>query len=353
MTTTSYATRRRIALLALSALATLGMAASASAEERHLSLLLQNDVFVGHDGGGYTNGLAISYLRSTSPGEAAIAPHALLGPVAQWLNVAPATLTFTSLNQIMITPRDITRVQPDPLDAPYLGALWLRTGQVSVRDDIADTLSVNLGMIGPASGARQAQTLIHRLTGSNRPQGWDSQVSNRALFGVERYRALRLPLGASATSAGTAPAWDVHAGAAPAWDAVVLGGGAAGNMLSSLGGSAMLRYGSSAATLQRSYATSVRQLARSGDPVVFGRGWLAYAGVHADYLFSHAGISNDLPPGGSRAKLRSSQVIGMAGLAYGWGDASLAFSLQSSSALTTGISRRQAFGSLSYTMALR
>lgn len=338
MTTTPYAARRHTTLLALSALAAVCLAAPASAEERHLSLLLQNDVFVGHDGGGYTNGIALSYLRSTAPGEAAIAPHWLLGPVAEWLNVAPATLAFTSINQIMITPRDITRVQPDPLDAPYLGALWLRTGQVSVRDDVADTLSVNLGMIGPASGARQAQTLIHRLTGSNRPQGWDSQVSNRLLFGVERYRALRLPLGSST---------------APAWDAIVLGGGAAGNMLSSLGGSAMLRYGSSAATLQRSYATSVRQLARSGDPVVFGRGWLAYAGVHADYLFSHAGISNDLPPGGSRASLRSSQLITMAGLAYGWGDASLSFSLQSSSALTTGIGRRQAFGSLSYTMALR
>ncbi|MET0267334.1 MAG: hypothetical protein ABW202_17180, partial [Duganella sp.] len=59
---------------------------------------------------------------------------------------------------------------------------------------------------------------------------------------------------------------------------------------------------------------------------------------------SHAGISNDLPPGGSRASLRSSQLITMAGLAYGWGDASLSFSLQSSSALTTGIGRRQAFG---------
>lgn len=323
----------------LFALGALSLAANAGAEERHLALMLQNDVFAGNDGGGYTNGFALSYLRSAASGEAAIAPHWLLGTVAPVLGVGPATMAVTSLNQIMVTPRDISRKIPNRMDAPYLGALWLRTGQISVRDDVADILTVNLGMIGPASGARQAQIFIHRITGSTRPEGWDSQVSNRALFGVERYRALRLA--PAATAAG------------PVFDTIVLGGGAAGNLLSSLGGSVLLRYGSSAATLQRSYPSSVRLLARSSDPLVFGRGWLAYAGVHADHLFTHAGISNDLPPAGSRAELRESQIIGLAGLAYGWGDASLSFSLQTSSALTTGIGRRQAFGSLSYTVALR
>lgn len=313
------------------------------AEQQHLSFMLQNDVFAGHDGGGYTNGIAIAHLRTTSPGEAAIASQWLLAPLAPLLGVGPATLTVSSINQVMITPRDITRKQPNPMDAPYLGALWFRASQVSVRGEVADTLSVNLGMIGPASGARQAQTFIHRLTGSSHPEGWDSQVSNRALFGVERYRAWRF---AGAAAANTTPA---AFNTTPAFDAIVLGGVAAGNLLSSVGGSAMLRYGTG---LQRSYASSVRQLTRSGDPIIFGRGWLVYAGVHADHFFAHAGISNDLPPGGTRAELRQSQLIGLAGVAYGWGDSSLSFSLQSTSALTTGIGRRQAYGSLTYTTAL-
>jgi hypothetical protein len=75
--------------------------------------------------------------------------------------------------------------------------------------------------------------------------------------------------------------------------------------------------------------------------------------MHADHFFSHAGISNDLPPGGTRAELRQAQLIGLAGIAYGWGNSSLSFSLQSTSALTTGIGRRQAYGSLTYTTALR
>lgn len=327
------AARISVALLSLGVLAS----PTVGAEERHLSVMLQNDVFAGHDGGGYTNGLAIAVLRTTAPGETAIAPQWLLAPIAPALGMGPATLASTSLNQIMITPRDITRKDPDPMDAPYLGALWLRAGQVSVQGDIADTLSVNLGMIGPASGARQAQTFIHRVTGSSRPEGWDSQVSNRFLFGVERYRAVRFYSGDGAS-------------AAPAMDAIVLGGGAVGNLLSSVGGSVLLRYGTS---LQRSYASSVRQLARSGDPLIFGRGWMVYGGVHADHFFAHAGISNGLPPGGSRAELRKPQLIGLAGIAYGWGESSLSFSLQSTSALTTGMGRRQAYGSLTYTTALR
>jgi hypothetical protein len=333
MTPTHSAARFSVALFTLGALSVTATAA----EEQHLSVMLQNDVFAGHDGGGYTNSLAIAYLRSAAPGTAAIAPQWLLAPVAPLLGMGPATLASTSLNQIMITPRDITRKDPNPMDAPYLGALWVRAGQVSVQGDVADTLSVNLGMIGAASGARQAQTFIHRITGSSRPEGWDSQVSNRLLYGVERYRAIRFFSGEADS-------------AAPGMDAIVLGGVAAGNLLSSVGGSVLLRYGTS---LQRSYASSVRQLSRSGDPLIFGRGWMVYAGMHADHFFAHAGISNDLPPGGTRAELRQAQLIGLAGIAYGWGDSSLSFSLQSTSALTTGIGRRQAYGSLTYTTALR
>ncbi|KQQ31073.1 hypothetical protein ASF61_17785 [Duganella sp. Leaf126] len=299
--------------------------------------MFQNDIFAGADGGGYTNGLMVAYVRSAAPGAAALAPDGLLSSVAPLLAVGPAALTSVSLNQIMVTPEDISRKNPDPMDAPYLGALWVRAAQVSVQGDVADMFSLNLGMIGPASGARQAQTFIHRITGSTRPEGWDSQVSNRLLYGIERYRALRLASGDGES-------------VAPSLDAIVLGGVEASNLLSSVGGSAILRYGTS---LKRSYASSLRQLARGADPLMFGRGWMVYLAVHGDHFFSHAGISNDLPPAGTRAELRESQLLGQAGIAYGWGDSSLAFSLQNTSALTTGTGRRKTYGSLTYTTALR
>jgi hypothetical protein len=319
--------------LPLSLLFLLGAPASASAEESRLLVGLQNDIFAGSDGGGYTNGIALAHLRNTSAGEAAIAPQPLLAPIASWLGVGPASLTVTSLNQLMVTPADITRKVPDPADAPYLGALWLRAAQVSVQGDVADMLAVNIGMIGPASGARQSQRFIHRVTGSKRPEGWDYQVGNRPMIGIERYRAVRFASNHSAD-------------AKPGVDLIALGGVAWGNWQSSAGGSLLLRYGTG---LQRSYPTTMRQTMRTGDPSVLGRGWFVYGGVHADRMFSQMGIGDNRPVTASTAELRETQVVALAGLAYGWDNASLSFSLQNGSALTTASGRRKGYGSLTYT----
>ena len=334
MTTPTLPRMRCIALALLWAplLPLLFATTAASAEETRLSATLQNDLFAGSDGGGYTNGIALGYQRNTAPGEAAIAPQWLLAPVTGLLGLGPATLTLSSLNQVMVTPADITRAVPDPADAPYLGALWFRAAQVSVQGEIADTLAVTLGMIGPASGARQSQVLIHHLTGSDRPQGWDYQVPNRALAGIERYRAIRVPFGAAND-------------AVPSGDLIALGGAALGNWQSSAGASLLLRYGTG---LQRSYPTAVRQSMRTADPSVLGRGWFVYAGVHADRIFSQMGVGGNQPVQGSTAKLRETQVAAVAGIAYGWDAGSLSFSLQNSSSLTTITGRRKGYGSLTY-----
>jgi hypothetical protein len=316
--------------------AMLMLAASTHAEETRFSLTLQNDIFAGSDGGGYTNGIALASMRSASPGEASIAPQWLLAPVTSWFGVGPATLTLSSLNQMMMTPADLTRKIPDPADSPYMGALWYRSAQVSVQDDIADMLAFNIGIIGPASGARQTQTFIHSITGSDKPQGWDYQVHKRALLGIERYRAIRVtPEGDTADKPGT--------------DFIALGGASLGNWQSSAGLTLMLRYGTG---LKQSYPTVMRLAMRSGDPGVIGRGWFAYTGLHADRMFSQMGIGSNQPVQGSTARLRETQVVGLVGFAYGWRDSALSFSAQNSSSLTTVTGRRKAYGSITYTRLL-
>lgn len=312
------------------------LAGSARAEEAYFSMTLQNDIFAGSDGGGYTNGVSLARIRSAAPGEDAIAPQWLLAPVTSLFGLGPATLTVSSLNQMMVTPADLTRKIPDPADSPYMGALWYRAAQVSVQGDVADMLALNIGVIGPASGARQTQTLIHRLTGSDKPQGWDYQVHRRALLGIERYRAIRV------TSPGAADG-------APSTDLIALAGASLGNWQSSAGTTLMLRYGTN---LKQSYPTVMRIAMRTGDPSVLGRGWFAYAGLHADRMFSQMGIGSNQPVQGSTAKLREIQVVGLAGFAYGWGDSSLSFSAQNSSSLTTVTGRRKAYGSITYTSLL-
>lgn len=316
--------------------AVLLLAGAAHAEETYFSGTLQNDIFAGSDGGGYTNGVSLARLRVVAPGENAIAPQWLLAPVTSLFGLGPATLTLSSLNQLMMTPADLSRKMPDPADSPYMGALWYRAAQVSVRDDVADMLAFNIGVIGPPSGARQTQTLIHRLTGSEKPEGWDYQVRRRALLGIERYRAIRV--NSDGASDGK-----------PGSDLIALAGASLGNWQSSAGATLMVRYGTN---LKQSYPTVMRIAMRTGDPSVLGRGWYGYAGVHADRMFSQMGIGSNQPVQGSTAQLREIQVVALAGFAYGWGDASLSFSAQNSSSVTTVTGRRKAYGSITYTRLL-
>lgn len=297
--------------------------------------MVQNDVFVGSDGGGYTSGITLSHLRSAAPGEASIAPLPVIGTVAPWLGVGPAALTRFSLSQILVTPHDLTRKVPDPLDAPYVGALWLGAGQVSVDGNVADMAGLRLGVLGPAAGGRRSQTLIHRLIGSDRPQGWDSQGPTRLLLGVERYRAWRL-----------APAAD---DGRPHADAVVSAGATAGNLQSLLGASVLLRYGTG---LQRNFPSAVHQEIRGGDPVYLGNGWFVYAGLTGARVFSHAGIGSNHYPEDNISELRRNQTVALAGIAYGFKSASVSFSLQSASPLITSSSKREPYGSLTLTIPL-
>jgi lipid A 3-O-deacylase len=305
-----------------------------AAEESRLSLIVQNDLFVGRDGGGYTSGIALSHLRSVSPGETSIRVPGVLAAFAPMVGVGPATLGTITVAQMMATPNDITRKLPDPADVPYVGALWIDVGQVSVRDDVADMFSLKLGALGPAAGGRRTQTLIHRIIGADRPQGWDTQGPNRLLVGVERYRAWRFASG-------------VDDQVRPLADAIVLTGVTLGSWQSSVGATVLLRYGTG---LKRSYPTALRQGLRSGDPVVLGTGWFVYAGLHADRIFSHAGIGSARYAQESTAELRQAQSVAVAGLAYGFRQGALSFSLQSASPLTTSIDSRHPYGSLTYTM---
>jgi len=315
--------RRLPLLLGLGLLALQGLATQALAEERYGALLFQNDLFLGRDGGGYTNGIYLSSLRVAAPGEAGIAPGVLVGPVASLLGVSDAVLTAVSFGQGIVTPKDISRRVPDPTDAPYAGFLMLRSAQVARNDETVDVAAVSLGLIGPGAGAEQVQRTIHRLTGSTAPQGWDTQISNRPLVGLERARAWRF-----ASTPGMA--------GGPSADAIVQAGGTLGNLESTLGASLLLRYGTG---LSRSYPAAVVN-GYSVDPFVVGAGWFVFAGVSVDRVLHHMGL-------GDEARLRRERTAGTLGLAYGWGRSSLTFAVRTTDPLVTS-SGRQMFGSLSY-----
>ncbi|KAA2245162.1 lipid A deacylase LpxR family protein [Chitinophaga agrisoli] len=89
-----------------------------------------------------------------------------------------------SLMQVMITPKDIGEAKYIPDDYSYSGALYLSHGLDSYDPVRKFSLQSELvmGVMGPWSLAREAQTWIHSIAGFQQPMGWDNQLPNAPLL---------------------------------------------------------------------------------------------------------------------------------------------------------------------------
>ena len=94
----------------------------------------------------------------------------------------------------MYTPRDLTRVIPDPNDRPYAGLLYASIGLISwTEENILDQAQVLVGVVGPASQAGATQVWLHEeLSGAVQPRGWDSQIPNQLVAELRLHRSHRV-----------------------------------------------------------------------------------------------------------------------------------------------------------------
>lgn len=135
---------------------------------------LENDLFSGEDDN-YTNGIRFSFLSAENN-------------IPDWLEQGANALPFFSVEgykrwqvdvgQSMYTPRDITVPTLQTNDRPYAGWLYGSVGVISDTGKQLDNLQLTLGVVGPLSGAAQAQDFVHDFIDSNDPQGWDYQLKN-------------------------------------------------------------------------------------------------------------------------------------------------------------------------------
>jgi len=115
--------------------------------------------------------------------------------------------------QQMYTPSDITDSAYQPHDYPWSGALFfthtLYSSNPEKKYDLRTEL--DLGVIGPASLARQLQTGFHRLIHYFKPRGWSHQYPNDVLANIDVTAEHRLAgngsaiewIGGGTLSAGT------------------------------------------------------------------------------------------------------------------------------------------------------
>jgi lipid A 3-O-deacylase len=300
---------------------------SAHAEVDWVSFIWHNDLFAGKDGGGYTNGAYISWIDVSNEGDVTTAPPWMTLGLSWMLDENP-NFTYSSytLGQTMITPKDITKLIPDPNDAPYAGLLFLRSAYVSVHDDYADTVSTTIGILGPASGAEKMQTFIHKVTGSTRPRGWDSQLENELVGQLSRARIWRL---------GN----DVY----PNVDALVLLNASIGNLESSAGTGVIFRTGIG---LSESFATAAQITGRISNPVAIDGGRYAYIGATVSYLHNQIFVNGNTFRPSPDSSLRHEQYSLIAGLSYSWSDISVGIAYHDGSSLDRYSTARESFGAI-------
>ncbi|WP_085317759.1 lipid A deacylase LpxR family protein [Derxia lacustris] len=168
--------------------------------------LLDNDRFVlpARSDGGYTGGWRFDYGFAPAATPGWLEPARQLGGA---LLGGPATLDF-SLGQLAYTPRDARIATPQPDERPWAGLLYAALSAHRLDAGFYRSLELKLGVVGPASLARQAQKEVHRIVGSDDPAGWDNQLRAHPAAQVEAIGVLRAaewgPLGVDVNAGAVA-----------------------------------------------------------------------------------------------------------------------------------------------------
>ena len=79
----------------------------------------------------------------------------------------------------VFTPSDIRKIENQRGDRPYASLIYLSNTHESInlKDDTALVSSFTIGVLG-SKLVENVQTQIHKLTGSEKPVGWDNQISD-------------------------------------------------------------------------------------------------------------------------------------------------------------------------------
>lgn len=149
------------------------------------TLAAENDAFGAKTDKNYTNGLKLHYRAD--PGWT---PDFARGVARDFLGADPRTEVFTtwSLGQSMYTPDDTKTALPLPDQHPYAGWLYGEMGIHAEDDRSLTSITLNLGIVGPSSLAKEAQTFWHDVFDFGDPKGWDNQLRDEfgAILSLER-----------------------------------------------------------------------------------------------------------------------------------------------------------------------
>lgn len=140
-------------------------------EFERINFYFENDLFSQTDND-YTSGMRLSLLlyRPEAEGSLLRIPFIESDDKVHFISF--------SMTQQIFTPHDLNETDLIEDDRPYAGWHYFEMGLHQSSETDLDSLTMQIGLVGPASGMERIQRLIHDITGSEQPQGWDNQLNN-------------------------------------------------------------------------------------------------------------------------------------------------------------------------------
>ncbi|EHD1696454.1 TPA: lipid A deacylase LpxR family protein [Vibrio vulnificus] len=241
------------------------------------SFSLDNDGIFGVDQD-YTNGIFFAYASPALSSEHQIHRLSLAdkqgGSIDKWA---------FSIGHKMWTPSDISQTTPTPNDRPYAGYFHAELNYLSLHPQQAVRYNLTLGTTGENALSEKAQKLVHSITGSTDPNGWEYQVDDYVAGSVGYQRHDLLMRSANLTESN--------------WEMSHIFEANAGNFRTDVASGVMFRYGSDLANTLGAASISTENPFHASMMGNSPYGWFVYTGLSTRYRF------NDLTLEGERSGL--------------------------------------------------
>ncbi len=245
-------------------------------EEVHqtVAFVFENDLFSGKDRG-YTNGVVLSFLGAWQERDEVkkIDPLAALFDDLSFLDSfdrqhrRPVTI-----GQLMVTPEDIMTKEVVVDDLPYAGLLFGRVNYEYRNDRQGEKFGLLLGIVGPSSRAEEVQKIVHKITGSNRPQGWGNQLHDEPAVNVDYEHMWKLYAASSQSRVGYSTDLSAYTGIS------------LGNIVTDVDAGIILRWGLNLLPLPHSvYKGGVASVPDIGNDLLSEWRFFLMAGVELNY----------------------------------------------------------------------
>ncbi|ELA7919605.1 lipid A deacylase LpxR family protein [Vibrio alginolyticus] len=239
-----------------------------------VSFTIDNDGIFGVDQD-YTNGVFLSYATDQLTQE------------SQWKWLSLANSEHANIDKIelvlghkMWTPSDIEADYPLINDRPYAGYLHTEINYLSLTSDKAVRYNFTIGATGESSLSEKAQEIVHGITGSTDPQGWDYQIEDKVAFSLG-YRVFNKLMRSEEQKTQ--------------WEITNINDINAGNFRSDVSQGVMFRWGTNLANSIGAANISVESPFSASMIALNTSSWFLFTGFEGRYRFNDMTIEGDRP----------------------------------------------------------